>query len=131
MAPPETVEETIELALVPFLVRGCVSDHSVNLTVRIASAVAGVLRERGLLSQNVFFPPAIDVTPLGKEYLERRVSCMQQLIDKEEWRHEDGEMSKREYWVGRLHEAKIALNNLTCGMERRGDGFGHKLSQKS
>lgn len=75
---------------------------------------------------SIFLPPDSDVTPLGKEYLERRVACLTEVIDKQEWRHEDGEMARPEYWIGRLHEAKIALTNLTSGMERRADGFGKK-----
>lgn len=73
---------------------------------------------------SMFMPPDSDVTPLGKEYLQRRVECLQGVIDREEWRHEDGETSDRKYWIGRLHEAKIALSNLTQGLERRGDSFG-------
>jgi hypothetical protein len=75
---------------------------------------------------SVFMPPESDVTPLGKDYLERRVSAMQEAVDRQEWRHNDGDAFKPEYWIGRLHEAKIALNNLTAGMERRGDGFGRR-----
>ena len=73
---------------------------------------------------SIFNPPNSDVTALGREYLDRRVACLQEVIDRQEWKHEDGEAAKREYWVGRLHEAKIALTNLTSGMERRADGFG-------
>jgi hypothetical protein len=72
---------------------------------------------------SVFMPPHSDVSALGKEYLERRVASMQEAVDREQWRQEDGEASRREYWVGRLHEAKIALNNLTAGLERQGDHF--------
>lgn len=75
---------------------------------------------------SIFLPPDSDVTPLGKEYLERRVASMQEAVDRQEWRHEDGEAARPEYWIGRLHEAKIALTNLTAGMERRADGFGRK-----
>jgi hypothetical protein len=78
---------------------------------------------------SVFMPPDSDVSVLGKEYLERRVSCMQEAVDREEWRQNDGEASRPEYWIGRLHEAKIALNNLTVGMERRADGFGRRAHQ--
>ena len=78
------------------------------------------------MTDSIFMPQGTDVSPLGKEYLERRVKVIEEVIDREEWRHEDAEASKREYWVGRLHEAKIALNNLTVGMERRGDYFGKK-----
>lgn len=76
---------------------------------------------------SVFLPPDSDVTPIGREYLERRVACMQEAVDKQAWCHEDGEAARPEYWVGRLHEAKIALANLTSGMERRADGFGRKV----
>lgn len=75
---------------------------------------------------SVFLPPDSDVTPLGKEYLERRVALLTEVLDKEEWRQEDGDAGRREYWVGRLNEANIALTNLTQGMERRRDGFGRR-----
>lgn len=73
---------------------------------------------------NMFMPPDGDVTALGKEYLERRVSSMMESVDREQWRQEDGDAGRPEYWIGRLHEAKIALSNLTQGLERRGDSFG-------
>lgn len=76
---------------------------------------------------SIFTPPDSDVTALGKEYLERRVACMTEAVDREQWRQEDGDARRPEYWVGRLHEAKIALNNLTQGLERRGDSFGRAL----
>lgn len=64
-----------------------------------------------------------DVTEIGKEYLERRVASMREAIDRERWHQNEDDASRREYWVGRLHEAQIALNNLTHGLERIGDSF--------
>lgn len=94
-----------------------------------------LLRERDRLRASarpggvsIFTPPDSDVTALSKEYLERRVACMTEAVDREQWRQEDGDARRPEYWVGRLHEAKIALNNLTQGLERRGDSFGNALS---
>ncbi len=58
------------------------------------------------------------VSALGKEYLERRVASMREAVDRQEWRQNDGDESKPEYWIGRLHEAQIALNNLAGDIER-------------
>lgn len=77
---------------------------------------------------SIFMPPDSDVSALGKEYLEKRVACMQEAVDRHEWRQNDGDASRAEYWIGRLHEAKIALTNLTAGMERAGDGFSKRSS---
>jgi hypothetical protein len=72
---------------------------------------------------SIFMRPDSDVSTLGREYLEQRVRSMQEAVDREQWRQEDGEARRPEYWVGRLHEAKIAMNNLSQGLERQGDHF--------
>lgn len=81
------------------------------------------------MKPGTLFPSTGEVTALGKEYLERRVASMREVIDKQEYRHEDGDASRKEYWVGRLHEAKIALANLSQPLERRRDGFGAAADQ--
>ncbi len=78
---------------------------------------------------SIFMPPSSDVSPLGKEYLEKRVACMQEAVDRQEYRQNDGDASRAEYWIGRLHEAKIALTNLTSGLERAGDGLCKKSTK--
>lgn len=72
---------------------------------------------------SVFMPQDSDVSALGKDYLQRRVDSMQEAVDRQQWRQEDGDAHRPEYWLGRLHEAKIALSNLSQGMERSGDFF--------